>query len=98
VVPSSSVSSGVCLDPEDEGASHTATQCPIPKDLNIPTSTFGKLDFPSVYILHSCVTFLAESSTMGCVYVVSVTERHYGLCLHSFCNRAELWAVLPQYL
>jgi hypothetical protein len=40
VVPSSSVSIGVCLDPEDDGTSHTATQCRIPKDLNLPTSTF----------------------------------------------------------
>jgi hypothetical protein len=31
VVPSSSVSIGVCLDPDDDGTGHTATQCPIPK-------------------------------------------------------------------
>ena len=73
IVPSSSVSSGVCLDPEDDGTSQTATQCPIPKDLNLPTSTFGNLDSPSVYILPSCVIFVTESSTMLCVDTVSVT-------------------------
>ena len=71
VVPSSSLSSGVCLDPEDDGTSHTATQCPIPKDLNLPTSTFGNLDSPSVYILPSCVIFVTESSTMLCVDTIS---------------------------
>jgi len=49
VVPSSSRSSGVWLDPEDEGSGHTATQCLVPKDLNLPTSTFGNLGSPLTY-------------------------------------------------
>ena len=38
-MPSSSVSSGMCLDPADDGTSHTAAQRLVPKDLNLPTST-----------------------------------------------------------
>jgi hypothetical protein len=60
VVPSSWVSSAVWLDPEDDGTGHTATQCPIPKDLNLPTSTFGNLGSPLAYILLFCVISVTE--------------------------------------
>jgi hypothetical protein len=74
VVPLSSVYSGVCLDLEDDGTSHTATPCPTPKDPNLPTDTFGNLHSPSLYILPSCVIFVTESSAMLCVDTVSVTS------------------------
>lgn len=62
VLPSSSGSRGVWLDPEDEGTSHTMTQCLVPKDLNPPTSTFGNLGSPLTCILPSFVIFVTENT------------------------------------
>jgi len=64
VVSSSSVSSGVWLDPEDDGVGHTATQCPITKDLNLPTVTFANLYSPSACILTFCVIFVTEVNVL----------------------------------
>jgi len=64
VVPSSSVSSGVWLDPEDDGVGHTATQCPVTEDLNLPTVTFANLYSPSAYILTFCVIFVTEVNVL----------------------------------
>jgi hypothetical protein len=74
VVPSSLGSRVVWLDPEDEGTSHTATQCLIPKGLNLPTNTVGNLDSPfSVHFTVLCY--------------ISNREQHCGLCWHSICNK-----------
>jgi len=62
VVPSSSGSSGVWLDPEDEGTGHTATQCLVPKDQNLLTSTFANLGSPLTYILPPFVIFGTENT------------------------------------
>jgi len=62
VVPSDSGSSGVWLDPEGEGTSHTVTQCLVPKDLNLPTSTIGNLGSPLPYISPPFVISVTENT------------------------------------
>ena len=66
------MSSGVWLDPEDDGIGHTATQCPITNDLNLPTVTVANWYSSSAYILNFCVIFETEVNVL--LYSYCLTE------------------------
>ena len=96
ILPSSSVSSGVCLDPEDDGTSHTATQCLIPNGFNLPTSTFGNLDSPSAYILPSCERWLCCYTATDCGCTTWLHTAHSVTACFSLagCPKASICNIL----
>jgi hypothetical protein len=59
-----------------------------PKDLNLPTSTFGNSDSPSAYIVPSCVIFVTQRWT--CCYTATDCDCTALLCNATDCDCTAL--------